>query len=83
MLNRKTGAVLPESDYTIVYAPIGMSAAERDSVRKDLLEKIEAGLTSRVDAYMSIHPGISRDRAIEELERIRRENLLFSIPEVN
>ena len=83
MLNRKTGAALPESGDTIVYAPIGMSAAERDSVRKDVLEKIESGLMSKVDAYMSIHPGISRDRAIEELERIRRENLLFSIPEVN
>ena len=50
-----------------------MSDGERDSARKDLLEKIEAGLMSKVDAYLELHPGITRKRALDELQRIKLE----------
>jgi hypothetical protein len=77
LLNRATGSSLPESGYTIRYQSIPMSDGERDSARKDILEKIEAGLMSKVDAYLELHPGITRARALEELQRIQRENVLF------
>jgi len=73
LLNRATGSSLPETGYTIRYQSIPMSDAERDSARKDLLEKIEAGLMSKVDAYLELHPGITRKRALEELQRIKLE----------
>ena len=73
LLNRATGSSLPETGYTIRYQSIPMSDGERDSARKDLLEKIEAGLMSKVDAYLELHPGITRARALEELQRIKLE----------
>lgn len=77
LLNRATGSSLPESGYTIRYQSIPMSDTERDAARKDILEKIDAGLMSKVDAYIELHPGITRQRALEELQRIQRENMLF------
>ena len=47
-------------------------------MRKDLIEKIQAGIMSKVDAYMELHPGMSRERAIDELDRIRRESIAFN-----
>ncbi|MAH44640.1 hypothetical protein CMI37_02375 [Candidatus Pacearchaeota archaeon] len=73
LLNRATGSSLPEDDYTIRFQSIPLSEQERESLRKDVLEKIGAGLMSKVDAYMELHPGISRARALEELQRIQLE----------
>ena len=78
LLNRATGSSLPESGYTIRYQSIPMSSQEKESTRKDILEKIDAGLMSKVDAYLELHPGISRKRALEEPQRVQRENALFS-----
>ena len=73
LYNRATGSSVPEDGYTIRYQSIPLSDTERETARKDILEKIGAGLMSKVDAYMELHPGISRKRALEELQRIQLE----------
>ena len=78
MLNLFAGYSVPEAGYTIRYQAIPMSEQERDGMRKDLIEKIQAGIMSKVDAYMELHPGMSRERAIDELDRIRRESIAFN-----
>tara|TARA_R100001594_G_scaffold138820_1_gene182720 strand:- start:415 stop:666 length:252 start_codon:yes stop_codon:yes gene_type:complete len=77
MLNRATGSTLPETGYTVRFQSVPLSPQERDSIRRDIMEKSAAGLMSVVDAYMALHPGIGRDRAITELQRIQRENAAF------
>ena len=78
LYNRATGSSVPEDGYTIRYQSIPLSDTERETARKDILEKIAAGLMSKVDAYIELHPGISRARAVQELQRVQRENALFS-----
>jgi hypothetical protein len=78
LLNLMTGKTQPETGYTIRYQSIPLSEQERDGLRKDLIEKVQAGIMSKVDAYMELHQGMSRERAIDELERIRRESIAFS-----
>jgi len=78
LYNRATGSSVPEDGYTIRYQSIPLSDTERETARKDILEKIEAGLMSKVDAYIELHPGITRDRAMQELQRVQRENILFA-----
>lgn len=73
LLNRFAGTKYPETGYTIEYPAIPLSGMELEAMRKDLLEKMEAGLTSPVDAYMELHPGTSRKQAKESLTRIRIE----------
>ena len=73
MLNRATGSTLPETGYTVRFQSVPLSPQERDSIRRDVLEKIELGLMSKVDAYMVMNPGITRPRALQELQRIKLE----------
>ena len=82
LVNRATGSTAPESGHTIRYQSIPMSPQEKDGQRKDLLEKIEAGIMSKADAYMELHPGIGRVRAIQELHRIRVEEAAAPGPAV-
>ena len=82
MLNRMAGLSVPESGYTIRYQAIPLSDQERDGLRKDLIEKIQAGIMSKADAYMEIHPGISRARAIESLQRILTEEAIAPTPQL-
>ena len=82
MLNRMAGLSVPESGYTIRYQAIPLSDQERDGLRKDLIEKIQAGIMSKADAYMEIHPGISRTRAIESLQRILTEEAIVPTPQL-
>ena len=80
MLNRIAGANVPESGYTIRYQAIPLSQQERDGLRNDLIEKVQAGIMSKVDAYMELHPGIVRARAIEALQRIQLEESIAPTP---
>ena len=80
LLNIQTGAGVPESGYTIRYQAIPLSAQERDGIRKDLIEKIQAGIMSKVDAYLELHTGMSRAQAIRELQRIRLEESIAPTP---
>tara|TARA_R100001244_G_scaffold20631_1_gene21320 strand:+ start:1086 stop:2741 length:1656 start_codon:yes stop_codon:yes gene_type:complete len=80
LVNRATGGTAPETGHTIRYQAIPMSEQERESQRKDIMEKINAGIMSKADAYMDLHPGISRARAIQELHRIRVEEAIAPAP---
>jgi hypothetical protein len=77
LLNAATGSSYPESGYSLSYPSLPLSSAEQAALRDDLLAKIEAGLMSKVDAYMRLHPGLTRDQAIAELRRIQTENASF------
>lgn len=78
VLNRATGTRYPESGYSITYPALPLSSEEVRSQREDVLAKIDAGLMSKVDAYMRLHPGLTRDQAIGELRRIQTENAMFA-----
>ena len=80
LINRATGATAREDSHTIRYQAIPMSEQERDAQRKDLLEKINAGIMSKADAFMALNPGISRGRAIQELHRVRVEESVAPAP---
>lgn len=80
VLNRATGTNYPESGYAISYPALPLSAEEVKSQREDLLAKVGAGLMSKVDAYMRLTPGLTREQAIEDLQRIARENAMFPGP---
>lgn len=77
VLNAATGTAYPETGYTIGYPSLPLSSAEVQALREDLLAKTAAGLMSKVDAYMRLNPGTTRDQAIMDLQRIRAENALF------
>lgn len=77
VLNAATGSRWAEMGHTIGYPSLPMSADEVKSQREDLLAKVGAGLMSKVDAFMRLHPGMTREQAITELQRIQRENALF------
>jgi len=77
ILNRSTGTSYPESGYAISYPSLPLSGGELQAQREDILAKINTGLMSKVDGFRRLHPGLTRDQAIQELQRIQRENALF------
>jgi hypothetical protein len=56
----------PESGYEVHYQSLPLSPAEREARRKDVLERLAAGLVSRVDAYAELHD-VSREEAAVRL----------------
>jgi hypothetical protein len=82
VLNRATGTSYPEQGYTLSYPSLPLSIEENRALREDLVAKVDRGLMSKVDAYMRLHPGLTREQAIAELQRIQRENLMFQGPVV-
>lgn len=77
VLNAATGTRHATDGYSISYPALPLSSAETAALREDLVAKVREGLMSKVDAYMRLHPGIAREQAIQELQRIQRENALF------
>lgn len=80
VLNSATGSNHPETGYTISYPSLPMSSEEIRSQREDLSEKLRLGLISKIDAYRRLHPGVSREQAIIELQQIQRDNAMFPSP---
>lgn len=72
-LNRATGVGLPEYGYTVLYQDLPLSPDELASRRTNIIELLDAGLTSPVDAYMELHPGLNRDQAVADMARITAE----------
>ena len=75
MLNRHAEAVgeplnLPESGYVVEYQGIPETLAEQDAKRKNVLELMDAGLMSRLEAYQSLNPGTNEAEAAAALEAI-------------
>jgi len=80
LLNRAAeaaGAVgpYPEYGYEVAYRELALSPDELDARRRDVLERQERGLLSRVGAYMELHPGISRTTAERDLAMIDAERV--------
>lgn len=70
LLNRAHSLALPESGWEVAYAPIPLSPEELRSRREHALEMYDRGLATRVQTYMDLHPGVSRDRAVAELAQV-------------
>ncbi len=65
LLNRAGLGPFPESGYRIRYNGIPLSAEERDALRRDVIEKLNARLISPVQAYLTLNPGSSVKEAEE------------------
>jgi hypothetical protein len=78
VLNATTNSNHPEAGYAIEYPSLPLSADEVEAIRKDIIEKVEAGLESVVDGFMRLHPGVDREQAKVELKRVQAENREFS-----
>ena len=80
VLNGATSTKYPETGYSISYPSLPLSSGEVAAQTTDIVTKIAHGLMSKVDGYMRLHPGLSREQAVLELQRIQRENLQFPGP---
>lgn len=74
LMNRVSGLGLPEWGYSVLYQDLPLSPEELQSRRTNVLEQLEARLISRVDAYLELHPGMTRDQARADLAAIDAEN---------
>lgn len=70
LIARMDGA-LPVDGWEVEYEMLPPSAAEMREQRDNAIQLMQAGLMSRVDAYMSLHPSLSRaeaERQVAEIE---------------
>lgn len=67
MINRKTGAGLPEDGYEVVYREIPLSPDELKARREHALAMVQAGLMSMAEAYRETHAGMSLAQAAREV----------------
>lgn len=70
-----TRIALPEKGWRIRYQALPPSPAELDGKRKNVIELMEAGLMSTVEAYQELHPGLSEAEAKRAIAKIRRDRL--------
>ena len=68
---------LPESGYTIEYQAIPLSIDEQKAQREDLINKLQTGLITPVDAVKDLHVNMSDTEAVEYLREIRRQRAEF------
>jgi hypothetical protein len=64
------GTSFPESGYTVIYQQIPLSPQELDSRREHVLALLEAGLMSKVQAYMQLNPGLTKEQAEQDLSEM-------------
>ncbi len=79
MLNAATGSSWPTDGYHIRYAAIPRSSDELEAERRHVVELLQSGLISRVEALQFLEPGMSREEALRRLDEIRRINLSTSV----
>lgn len=77
LTNRFLGTSLPESGYRVRYTHLPKSSEEQAEDRKNILELLEAGLLSPVEAIMRLHPDLDEEGAKQHLTKIRRERNEF------
>lgn len=77
MANRFLGQSLPESGYTIEYQAIPLSPEEQKAQRQDLIEKLDSGLMTPIDAVKDLHVNMTNLEAAEYLRDIRRQRAEF------
>lgn len=54
----------PEAGYEVRYASVPLSPQEREARRKDVLERLAAGLVSKVDAYAELNDVSTEEAAV-------------------
>ncbi|MGA0980346.1 MAG: hypothetical protein ACO3UX_10440, partial [Candidatus Nanopelagicales bacterium] len=62
---------LPESAYRVVYGSTPLSVDEQDARRRHAIEAMNAGLMTRLEAYLYIHPELTvpdAERAIAAMD---------------
>jgi len=78
MLNRHAESVgeslgLPEDGYAITYQGVPETKEEKEAQRRGVIELLDAGLMSPVQAYQELNPGTTEEEAAAELAAIRGE----------
>jgi len=76
--NRATGSSLPEGRYQVTYHGVPRSGEELAQQRRHLLELVEGGMMSPVDAYRDLNPGLTDEQAVDALIRIREQRPALS-----
>jgi len=76
LLNRATGTSYPEDGYRVTYRKIPLSAEELTARRTHLVELVDQGLMSRVDAYRELND-VTEAEAVVDLEEIQQINARF------
>lgn len=83
MHNAVSSDSIPVDGYTLHYRALPLSPAEKAAKRAEVLELMDRGLMSKVDAYREFNPGVSDEQAIEALRNIQTINAELSQPNPN
>ena len=75
--NRFLGTDYPEAGYRVEYSAIPQSPEELEAIRRDLIDKMAAGLITRVQAIRALYPDMSDDQAVEYLREVKRQQIEF------
>lgn len=75
--NRFLGTSFPERGYRVEYSAIPQSGEELEAIRRDLIEKMNAGLITRVQAIRALYPDMSDDEAVQYLREVKRQQIEF------
>ena len=75
--NRFLGHSFPESGYRIEYSSIPLSPEESKGLRDDIIDKMNNGLLTKIDAIRTLYPDLSDDQAGEYLREIKRQTIEF------
>lgn len=75
--NRFLGHNFPESGYKIQYASIPLSKEESETLRRDVIEKMDKNLITKIDGIRMLQPDLTVDEAAQYLREIKRQNIEF------
>jgi len=85
MIAIQTRQDIPTSGYSITYVHPSESPQEESDRRADIDWKISRGMMSRIDGYIELHPGTTREAAVRALVQAARDeqelNALIGNPE--
>ena len=63
LCNRFLGEQLPESGYRVSYQSLPLSPEEMRATREDVIQKLNAGLISPIDAIQMLNPDMDEEEA--------------------
>jgi len=72
-VTRGTPLAIPSDGWSLTYPGPERTAGELEASVERWQRLIDAGLASPVDAYQDMHPGITREQALEDLRRVSDE----------
>ncbi len=75
LTNRFLGTNLPERGYRVSYTQLPKSPEEQAEDRKNIIELMNSGLMSPVEAIQKLHPDLDEIGARQMLLKIRREKM--------